>query len=91
MKLFAFIISSVFLFGFLPLDATAESIVARDADILECLLQAKEYYDGGHTKARKFFKKAPEHLKTKTAKKYWQSIKRWDSCAWWENIVKFER
>ena len=70
---------------------TEESIVARDADILECLLQAKEYYENGHLKAKKFFQKAPDHLKTKTAKKYWEAIKKWDSSKWWEGVVKFER
>jgi len=70
---------------------TKESIVARDADILECLLQAKEYYDNGHLKAKKFFKVAPEHLKTKTARKFWEHIKEWDSSRWWEDVVKFER
>lgn len=70
---------------------TKEAVVARDADILECLLQAKEYYDNGHTKAKKFFKTAPDHLKTKTAQKLWETIKNWDSGEWWENVVKFER
>ena len=68
-----------------------ESVVARDADILECLLQAKEYYDSGYKGAKKFFKKAPEFLKTPTAKKMWQQILKWDSSLWWENVVKFER
>lgn len=70
---------------------TKESIVARDADILECLLQAKEYFDNGHTKAKKFFKRAPDHLKTKTAQRLWNEIKKWDSGRWWEDVVKFER
>ncbi len=68
-----------------------ESLVARDADILECLLQAKEYYDAGFLKTKKFFKKSPSYLKTKTAKKLWSQIKRWDSSLWWEKVVKFER
>ncbi len=68
-----------------------ESLIARDADILECLLQAKEYYDHGYPAAKKFFKTAPDHLKTKTAKRLWQRIKRWDSSQWWEDVVKFER
>ena len=42
---------------------TRESLVARDADILECLLQAKEYYDQGHEGARLFFGKAPAFFK----------------------------
>ncbi len=70
---------------------TKASIVARDADILECLLQAKEYYDSGHLKAKKFFKTAPDHLKTKSAKNIWKQIQNWDSSRWWEDIVKFER
>ena len=71
--------------------STLESHVARDADILECLIQAKEYVDSGHTKAKKFFKTAPSHLKTKTAKDMWKTIQEWDSSDWWENVVKFER
>lgn len=70
---------------------TKESIVARDADILECLMQAKEYYDNGFTKAEKFFQKAPGYLKTRSAKKFWQIIKSWDSSQWWEDVVKFDR
>lgn len=70
---------------------TKESLVARDADILECLLQAKEYYDHGYLKAEKFFKTAPGHLKTKSARRLWKEIRDWDSSAWWERVVKFER
>lgn len=68
-----------------------EAIVARDADILECLIQAKEYYDDGYLKAKTFFKKAPDYLKTESAKKIWIQVKKWDSSSWWENVVKFER
>jgi putative hydrolase of HD superfamily len=70
---------------------TKASIVARDADILECLLQAKEYYDSGYLKTKKFFKTAPDHLKTKTARRFWKQIQTWDSGRWWEDVVKFER
>jgi len=70
---------------------TKESIVARDADILECLIQAKEYYDSGEEATKRFFKTAPDHLKTKTAKALWQSMGTWDSHEWWEHVVKFER
>lgn len=70
---------------------TPEAIVARDADILECLVQAKEYLDNGHAPAKSFFRKAPEYLKTKTALTLWKSLKEWDSHHWWENVVKFDR
>jgi putative hydrolases of HD superfamily len=68
-----------------------ESIVARDSDILECLIQAKEYADNGYPVARKFFKRAPDYLKTATARKLWQQTASWDSHAWWQNVIKFER
>jgi len=71
--------------------ASQESIVARDADILECLIQAKEYLDNGYPVAKTFFKRAPDHLKTKTAKALWRLALKWDSHAWWQEIVKFER
>ncbi len=70
---------------------TREALVARDADILECLVQAKEYKDNGSPVASKFLKRAPGFLKTRTAKKLWESLQRWDSTLWWENVVKFER
>ena len=70
---------------------TKESIVTRDADILECLIQAKEYVDNGYPIAKTFFKRAPDHLKTVTAKKLWAEALKWDSHAWWQNVVKFER
>ncbi|MCA9408945.1 MAG: HD family hydrolase [Candidatus Omnitrophica bacterium] len=68
-----------------------ESLIARDADILECLIQAKEYTDQGYSQARKFLKKAPDHLKTKTAKAMWKQLTSWDSGQWWEDVVKFDR
>lgn len=71
--------------------SSKEAVVARDADILECLLQAKEYYDNGHTKAKTFFRTAPDHLKTETARRWWEEILTWDSASWWEKVVKFER
>ena len=70
---------------------TKESLIARDADILECLLQAKEYVDNGYPVARTFFKRAPDHLKTPSARKLWKQALSWDSHAWWQNVVKFER
>ncbi len=70
---------------------TRESIVARDADILECLIQAKEYLDNGYPVAKTFFNRAPSHLKTRTAKALWKAALKWDSHSWWQNVVKFER
>ncbi len=70
---------------------TKESIIARDADILECLIQAKEYNDYGYREASKFMKKAPRHLKTKSAKKLWSWAKANDLNNWWFKLSDFKR
>jgi putative hydrolase of HD superfamily len=68
-----------------------ESIVARDSDILECLIQAKEYYEHGHKSAALFMTKAPEHLKTDSAKSLWQLAQTMDVNEWWSRIDSFDR
>ncbi|MFH1768076.1 MAG: HD domain-containing protein [Candidatus Omnitrophota bacterium] len=68
-----------------------ESIVARDADILECLIQAKEYREYGYSEAVKFMKKAPRFLKTKSAKKIWRLAKNRPLNNWWFDLTEFKR
>jgi putative hydrolase of HD superfamily len=68
-----------------------ESIVARDADILECLIQAREYLAHGHSSASLFMEKAPAHLKTASAKKLWEMAREMDVNEWWSRIGKFTR
>jgi putative hydrolase of HD superfamily len=68
-----------------------ESIIARDADILECLIQAKEYKEHGFCEAVKFMKKAPKFLKTKTARKLWRLAKSSHLNEWWESLSDFKR
>lgn len=70
---------------------TRSSIIARDADILECLIQAKEYHEYGFKEASKFTKKAPGFLKTKTAKRLWSRAKTTSLNEWWEELSEFKR
>lgn len=70
---------------------TKESLLARDADILECLLQSKEYSIQGYSQAAKFSRKAPAFLKTSAAKKIWNLAKKGIKRSWWEKLSKFER
>lgn len=70
---------------------TKESIIVRDADILECLIQAREYQLQGFTQAAKFMKKAPRHLKTKSARSLWQVAKKTDLNQWWFKLSEFKR
>lgn len=70
---------------------TKESIIARDADILECLIQAKEYYEQGFKKAIGFTKRAPRFLKTKSAKKLWRFVNLNSITDWWVALSEFKR
>ena len=70
---------------------TRESIVARDADILECLIQAREYQGHGFKEAVKFMKKAPACLKTSSAKKMWALAKKKELNNWWVKLSEFKR
>lgn len=73
------------------LQETKESIIVRDADILECLIQAKEYYQQGFSQAEKFMEKAPVHLKTSSARKLWKTAKDKDFNSWWFKLSDFKR
>lgn len=68
-----------------------ESLIARDADILECLIQAKEYQEYGFKEAPKFMKKAPCFLRTKSARKLWNLAKSINLNKWWERLSDFRR
>lgn len=75
----------------LDTQASKEAIVARDADILECLLQAKEYCEQGVRLAKNFFKVAPAKLKTRSAKLLWALINKCAVDKWWQAISEFKR
>lgn len=66
------------------------SIIARDADLLECLIQGKEYYDMGHTQAKEWFQKTAKYLKTKSAKELYKLIPDWDSSEWRKGLKHFD-
>jgi len=68
-----------------------ESMIARDADILECLIQAKEYHEHGYKEALKFLKKAPGFIRTKSAKQLWGLAKKSRLNTWWEALSDFKR
>ena len=70
---------------------SGESIVARDCDILEFLIQAKEYYEHGQKSAALFMKKAPKHLKTDSARALWKLAESADVNEWWTRISSFSR
>lgn len=67
------------------------SIIARDADLLECLIQAKEYYEQGITNAKEFMRHAGDLLQTDTARKLWQLAQNQKLTLWWKDLASLKR
>lgn len=65
---------------------TPEAIVAKDADLLECAIQAKEYVEIGYKDAQNWIDNVTKRLKTKSAKKILDLVKRTDSNEWWKGL-----
>jgi len=70
---------------------TKESIVARDADLLENAVQAKEYIEIGYKDAQNWINNVRKILKTKSAKKLLDEIEKTSSNQWWKGLKKIER
>lgn len=71
--------------------ASRASLIARDADILECMIQGKEYAAQGHPKAIDWMNRPRHLLKTKSAKRLAQKLKTWDPARWWQELVTLAR
>ena len=70
---------------------TKESLIAKEADYLECAIQAKEYLDIGHKKAEDWIDNVGKVLKTKSAKEIFALIKKSDSLEWWKGLKKIPK
>jgi putative hydrolase of HD superfamily len=65
---------------------TRDSKIARDADLLETMLQAKEYLDIGYSAAARWLENGRKYLKTKTAKKLFRSMQKVKFTDWWDHL-----
>ncbi len=61
---------------------TKEAIIARDADILELLFQAKEYADVGYHGTEYWLEQNSKLLKTDSAKSLFRALMKQDAFAW---------
>lgn len=67
---------------------TRDSEIARDADLLETMLQAKEYLDTGHAAAKRWLENGGKYLKTKTAKRLFIELRQTQFSDWWDHLNK---
>ena len=65
---------------------TKDALIARDADLLETMLQAKEYVDLGHKAAKRWLENGNKWLKTKTAKALYKEMKKTQFTDWWDHL-----
>lgn len=65
---------------------TKNAVIARDADLLETIIQAKEYLDIGYRAASRWLTNGGKYLKTKTAKKWFSEISKTGFADWWDNL-----
>ncbi|MFA6521854.1 MAG: HD domain-containing protein [Candidatus Gracilibacteria bacterium] len=67
---------------------TLESQIARDSDLLETMIQAKEYLDIGHKAAKRWLDNGSKFLKTKNAKILFKEISKRQFTDWWDLLNK---
>ncbi len=67
---------------------TKEAIIAKDADLLEVFVQAKEYKEIGYGSVADWMKNAKAALKTKSAKDLANKLEKMDPTSWWDGLKK---
>lgn len=67
----------------------AERRIAKDADVLEMLVRAKEYMDQGYT-VRDWFENNLPRLHTDSAKRLGNALRELSSTDWWQDLKQFD-
>lgn len=67
---------------------TLNAKIARDADFLETMLQAKEYLDIGHKAALRWLENGSKYLKTRMAKELFGELLKTRFSDWWDELNK---
>lgn len=65
---------------------THDAKIARDADLFETMMQAKEYLDTGYAGAKRWLENGSKYLKTKTAKKWFRELEKTKFTDWWDHL-----
>ncbi len=71
--------------------SSKEAEIARDADLLECAFQAKEYIEQGYGSCQDWINNVKKLLKTKSAKEILAEMEKSKSSDWWQGLKKITR
>ncbi|MBI5228593.1 HD domain-containing protein [Candidatus Micrarchaeota archaeon] len=69
---------------------TKAGIIAKDADLLEMAVTAKEYVERGLHYAQDWINNVSKTLQTESAKALLNSLKDTDSNSWWQGLKKID-
>lgn len=72
-------------------DSSKEAEIARDADLLECAFQAKEYLEQGYSSCQDWINNVKNLLKTKSAKEILADMEKGKSSDWWQGLKNIKR
>lgn len=64
----------------------AEKILLKDADLLECALQAREYEEIGYSAARDWLVRIGKKVRTKNARKLFKELLKEKPTNWWAGL-----
>ena len=67
---------------------TKAGIIAKDADLLDMILTATEYFHQGFTNASDWIEKIGRKLETESARKLLNHIKEKNPFGWWVGLKK---
>jgi putative hydrolase of HD superfamily len=67
-----------------------ELAILKDADYLECAIQAKEYADAGNKGTMRWVENIGKKLRTQSAKTLHSKLGTQDSNSWWEGLKKLD-
>ena len=69
-------------------EKTKAGVIAKDGDLLETVVTAKEYLEIGYTHAHLWIDNIEKHLQTKSAKTMFKKLKTVNSFEWSQNLSK---
>jgi putative hydrolase of HD superfamily len=67
---------------------TKESVIARDADHLECLVRAREYQEVGYAEVKDWIANSRKRLRTASAKRLAKACIEVKPQEWWEGLKR---
>lgn len=68
---------------------TTAGIIAKDADILEVAVSAKEYMETGYIEAKDILTNSEKRLRTESGKNLYKVLLISNSKSWWKGLKKF--